>query len=240
MVLKALFVALTLAGVGAASAQTRVVYDSRLPTPEPRLTESERGRVKYLAEQALGAGVWDVDPRLCDGRDFTIHGVAPGAFTVKGAKQTAYLYTYCFFRPGWNQGLVIVQGNEIVAHYAFTNLASSMYALKDINRNGLTELALEYGFTGQGYTEGGVQVVELRPNRRQLARFEAYADDCGVAESGGTWSSQVIRVTPGSTPKFTSQRIEGRCGEERTTRQDAIRPVTTKVEPTGWVNAPTK
>jgi hypothetical protein len=106
--------------------------------------------VKYLAEQALGAGVWDVDPRLCDGRDFTIHGVAPGAFTVKGARQTAYLYTYCFFRPGWNQGLVIVQGNEIVAHYAFTNLASSMYALKDINRNGMTELALEYGFTGRG------------------------------------------------------------------------------------------
>ncbi|WP_146160587.1 hypothetical protein [Deinococcus arcticus] len=50
MLLKTAGAVLALAGAGLASAQSRVVYDSRVTTPEPRITESERGRVKYLAK----------------------------------------------------------------------------------------------------------------------------------------------------------------------------------------------
>ncbi|GAA4020155.1 hypothetical protein GCM10022631_37200 [Deinococcus rubellus] len=243
---------LTLATAGAASAQSsaaRVVYDSRIQTPEPRLTELERGRVKYLAGLAMEARLWDdADFRAsdtCAGQDFAINGVAPGAFTVKGAQQTAYLYMYCYFRPGWSQGLVITQGNQVVAHYVFTNLVSSLYALKDINQNGFTELVLEGGFTAQGGTEGYIEIAELQPQRRLLAQFkydnqlQPYSDNCGAVETGGIWTSQVIRVTPGKNPQFTAQKIQGKCENERVaTLTGALRPLKVQPLPTGWLSAP--
>lgn len=251
MNLNACAVTLLLAGVGIASAQSRVLYDSRIPTPEPRLTESERGRIEHLAEQAAQLRLWDeVDfqpSEYCDGKDFGINGVAPGSFTAQGVQQTAYLYTYCYFRPGWKQGLVILQKNEVVAHYVFTALSHSLYALKDINRNGFTELAFEGGFTGQGYTEGWLEIAELSPQRRYVATFNSdtkrlvYESNCGAVESGGVWESLVIRVTPGTTPQYTAQSISGKCGNERVaTKVGSILPIPVKAVPTGWTPVPLK
>ncbi|WP_157451042.1 hypothetical protein [Deinococcus puniceus] len=251
MTLNACAMTLLLAGAGLASGQSRVLFDNRLPAPEPRITESERGRIEYLAEQAAQLGSWDEEDfrpsEYCDGKDFAINGVAPGAFTAKGVQQTAYLYTYCYFRPGWKQGLVILQKNEIVAHYVFTALSHNLYAVKDINQNGFTELAFEGGFTGQGYTSGYVEVAELKPQRRYMATFnyntkqQVYEDNCGAVESGGTWQSLVIRVTPAPTPKYTAQTISGSCEQQRVaTKVGSIRPITVKAAPTGWTPAPLK
>lgn len=227
-----------------------MLYDSRIPTPEPRITESERGRVKYLAGLAMQAGLWDTEEfkpsQDCTGEDFQINGVAPGSFTAKGAKQTAYLYMYCSYRPGWSQGLVVTQGNEVVAHYVFTDLAYVLYALKDINQNGFSELVLESGFTGQGYTEGAVKIAELRPQRRFLGvlNYEnnpPYKDNCGTLDKVLAWTSRVIRVTPGKTPQFTQQIIQGKCGNEKTaTFVGAVQPLKLKSSPTGWTPAPTR
>lgn len=253
MSVKTLLTACALACMGLASAQSisaqaRVLYDRRLPTPEPRLTERERGRVKALAVRAMQARLWDTEDfrpsEDCTGEDFQINGAAPGAFTTQGAGQTAYLYTYCSSRPGSSQGLVVVQGDEVAAHYVFTGLAFNLYALRDINRNGFTELVLEGGFFGQGYAEGLLEIAELRPRRRLLGRLNyqfnsPYSDNCGVAETGGTWTSRVIRVVPGAAPQFTQQVIQGKCGDERTaTFTGALQPLRLKPSPTGWTPAP--
>lgn len=248
--LKKAALTLLLALTTLSSAQSRVLYDPRVPTPEPRLTEQERGRIQYLAEQAMVAYAWD-EPAFkpsqmgCDGQDFMINGVAPGSFTARNAQQKAYLYTYCYYRPGWKQGLVIMQGERVVAHYAFTALHSEMYALKDINRNGFTELALGGGFTGQGTTDSYLEIAELAPQRRLLAAFNyvtghlVWEDNCGAVGEGGTWQALVIRVTPGAAPSFTQQRILGRCTNERVaTKTGAILPLKVKPEPTGWKSAP--
>jgi hypothetical protein len=250
MLLKTALTALALGCAGLASAQSRVLYDSRLPTAEPRITESERGRVKFLAGLAMQAGLWDSGEfgpsGDCSGEDFQINGVAPGSFTVKGAQQTAYLYMYCYYRPGWSQGLVITQGDGVVAHYVFTGLASGMYALGDINRNGFTELVLEGGFTGQGYTEGYLEIAELRPQRRLLGTLNyefnsPYKDNCGTLDKALAWTSRVIRVTPGVTPQFTQQVIQGKCGNEQVaTFTGGIQPLKLKPSPTGWTPAPTR
>ena len=183
----------------------------------------------------------------CTGGDFTVVGVASGAFTVKGARQTAYLYTYCYERPGDLQGLVVVQGSAVVAHYVFVDHLSDMYAVNDVNRNGFTELVLNGGFTGQGATEGWLELAELGPVRRLLGQLDydhapqPYLDNCGAVESGGTWSSRVIRVTPGKVPRFTQQAISGRCGNERVaTSLGPVRPLVLKPVPTGWTPAPLK
>lgn len=237
---------MALLGLGSvAGAQSRVLYDSRLPTPEPRLTEMERGRVEYLAEQAARAGAWDGAAGLdyCTGDDFAIAGMVPGSFTAKGAKQVAYLYTYCYARPGDMQGLVILEGLNAVAHYTFVDHYFSMYAVKDINQNGFTELALDGGFTGQGYTEGWLDLLELRPQRRFIAQFnydnklQPWLDDCGIHMEG--WTSLLLKVTPGPTPKFTAQELKGKCGNERVVlKQGSVRAVTVKPAPTGFTPAP--
>ncbi|WP_158680033.1 hypothetical protein [Deinococcus sp. NW-56] len=232
---------------GLAAAQGNVVYDSRLPTPEPKVSAQERARIQTLASQAARARAWDSpDPQPseanCDGQDFKIHGVAPGAFTVKGAKQTAYLYTYCYVvANAWNQGLVITEGSKTLVHYTFTARTSEMYSVKDINRNGYTELALGGAFTGQGSTRGYLEIAEFAPQRRILASFSSSnglavrEDNCGAVGSGGTWKSRVIRVTPGTVPRFTQQPISGRCGNDRTAAgQVSVQAVKVTAEPTGW------
>lgn len=249
--LLALLTVTGLAGTCSANTQNLPLYDSRIQTPEPRLTESERGRVHYVAGQAAAQASWarsgDVAMAGCTGDDFTVVGVASGAFTVKGARQTAYLYTYCYERPGDFQGLVIVQGSAVVAHYVFVDHLSAMSAMNDVNRNGFTELVLSGGFTGQGATEGWLELAELGPVRRLLGQLDydhapqPYLDNCGAVEAGGTWSSQVIRVTPGKVPRFTQQSISGRCDNERVaTSLGPVRPLALKPAPTGWTPAPLK
>ena len=249
-----LMLMLTVTGLASAypaGAQRLTLYDSRVQTPEPRLTESERGRVKYLAGQAAAQSTWaragEVAMAGCTGGDFTVVSVASGAFTVKGARQTAYLYAYCYERPGDFQGLVVVQGSAVVAHYVFVDHLSAMYAMNDVNRNGFTELVLSGGFTGQGATEGWLELAELGPVRRLLGQLnydhapQPYLDNCGAVEIGGTWSSRVVRVVPGKVPNFTQQAISGRCGNERVaTSLGPVRPLALKPAPTGWTSAPLK
>ena len=250
----ALFLIGSLAALGCtaqvASVPPRVIYDGRIQPPEPRLTESERGRIQYLAWEAAEQDAWNVGSdalSYCGGSDFVIDGVAPGAFTTKGKQQAAYLYTYCYQRPGDLQGIVIVQGNGIVAHYVFVNHFRELYALKDVNRNGFTELLLSGGFTGQGYTENWINIAELGPQRRLLGQLDydhppqAYSDNCGTVETGGTWQSFVLRVVPSASPTFTRQAISGRCGAERVaTSIGTIKPLTLKPTPTGWLAGPLK
>ncbi|MVN87606.1 hypothetical protein GO986_12600 [Deinococcus sp. HMF7620] len=244
---RALFLTLMVSLAGQTLAQTRVLYDSRLPAPEPRLTESERGRVESLARRAATQQVWDADAGmdLCEGSDFSIEGAAPGTFTAKGRQQTAYVYTFCFNRTGNLQGLVILEGLNVAAHYVFVNHVSSMYALKDINRNGFTELVLEGGFSGQGYTGNFLEIVELGPVRRLLGRLnqqllpQPYEDNCGVRSSGGQWTSALIRVTPGVTSSYTWQQLTGSRGNERVAISiGPVKPLKLTPFPTGWAKGP--
>lgn len=249
MKLNACVMTLLLAGAGLASAQSRVLYDPRLPTPEPRISETERGRVKYLADQAAQRGLWanldsvpggTRDLLECGSRGFRIRGVAPGAFTAKGAQQTAYLYDYCNVSHAQNlQGLVVLNNLEVAAHYTFTGDYYALYAVKDINRNGFTELGLEGYYGNMGTGEGWLTVAELQPGRRNLLRLDVYSDDCLGVQTG--WKSQVIRVIPGATPQYTTQPIAGKCSNERVaTSVGSIRPISVQATPTGWTPAPLK
>lgn len=249
MTFKTALAALALACAGLASAQSRVVYDSRISTPEPRITETERGRIKALGDLAIAVKLWDTRDfkasESCDGQDFRIRGVAPGSFTEKAARQTAYLYLYCDDQYGPKQGLVIMQGDTPVAHYVFTAPFYSLYALRDINQNGYTELVLEGGFSENGTSIGSLDVAELRPQRRYLASFsvdqgrEVWSSNCGALIDDAGWKSLVIRVTPGPSPKFTAQAIAGQCDNERAaTSSGPVRPITVKPAATGWTPAP--
>ena len=122
-----------------------------------------------------------------------------------------------------------------------------MYSLKDINRNGFSELLLNGGFTGQGYTEGWINIAEFGPQRRLIGQLDynhapqPYSDNCGTVETGAKWQSSVLRVTPGPMPAFTQQAITGYCGNQRVaTSTGPVQPLTLKPSPTGWLTGPLK
>lgn len=232
------------------SAQSRVLYDPRISTPEPRITERERMYVQDLGKTAATKGLWnekDFPPDDCNGK-FMIKGVAPGSFTTKGAKQVAYLYMYCFYHPGWTwkQGLVITQkdaqGEKAVAHYVFANTYFEMYAVKDINRNGYTELAFVGGYATKGESTTFLDIAEFAPKRRMLAKFNYNLigfDTCAAQGSRGISQESIIRVIPSATPTYTRQILSSRCGRESAPPKfGPIKSITVRPKPTGWRVAP--
>lgn len=234
---------LLLGSVGLASPQSRVLYDVRVPTPAPDAPVSVLQVINYLAGIADSENLWGKSAQ-CWERRFTVDGIATGAFTAPNTKQTAYLYNDCFIVPNQNrQGLVIMQGATVVAHYVFNDHFTEMYSLKDINRNGYFELGLLRHLEGQGTANDYLAVVELRPNRRFLMLEKVNYNDCGNMGTAG-WTSQVIRVNPATKPTFTRQNLSGRCDGvnafRRVAGQGAIKPFTPSQEPTGWVTAPTR
>lgn len=261
MKVKVLFPLLTLALLGSTAAElqdsnvpSRVLYDSRLPVTEPRLTESERNRVRDLVGQAAKNNAWSrleytgADyTQLCSGDDFTVLDVASGSFTTMNTRQIAYLYTYCWSsHADVLQGLAIFQGNKAVAHYLFHDHYSTVRTLKDLNLNGRDELLLRGSFMGQGYTEGWVNIAEVGHDVRFLGQLDfkhlpqPYSDNCGAVEKG-TWESIVIRGVAGSPPSMTQQQLKGRCSNMNVaTFAGPVRPLPLQTILVDWLTGPLK
>lgn len=234
---------------GMVSAQSRVLYDVRVPTPKPQISQAEWRAVNSAAQAAVAQNLWN-DGRAdgsCGDQELQVEGVAAGAFTTPNVKQTAYLYTRCILSHHfWQQGLVVMQGQQVMAHYVFHDLFTEMYSVKDINRNGYSELGMVRDESGQGTTYNYLVVTELRPTRRVLLEQQVNYNDCAHAGENNVygWRSQVIRVTPSASPSYTSQQLKGRCNEyepfQIVTSQGAVKALTTKTTPTGWVTALTR
>lgn len=228
-----------------ASAQTGVVYDPRLPTPAPKVSSTVTSRITALVQAARQNGAWKKNYLvMCAGQTVDILGQATGSFTAPRTAQVAYLYRACFEVPNTaQQGLVVMQGTTVLAHYTFTDHFMELYSLRDINQNGTSELALVRELSGQGTTFRYLAVAELSPTRRFLMLERVTYDDCGNMGTDG-WKAQVIRVAKGSVPRYSSQALNGRCVDvtpfEQLTRQAAPTPLRVTPEPTGWSSAPTR
>lgn len=228
-----------------ASAQTGVVYDPRLPTPAPKISSTLQLRITGLVQAARQAGSWKTTATaMCDDQTVRILGQATGSFTAPRTAQIAYLYSACFEVPNvTQQGLIVMQGATVLSHYAFTDHFSELYSVKDLNQNGMSELALIRELSGQGTTFRYLALAELWPARRFLMLQEVTYDDCGNLGTTG-WTGQVIRVAKGQAPRFSSQALSGRCADttpfQKLTRHAAPVPLRAVPVPTGWNTAPTR
>lgn len=243
MTFRVLLALVALGWVPFAAAQRNVVFDVRVRTPAPQITTEEAHVISTLIVLARHAEAWESDPIYnCESQTAELLGRAVGSFTARNTSQVAYLYRACFEVPNHaQQGLVIFQEGRAVAHYTFTDHFSEIYAVRDINRNGFSELALIRLLEGQGSSFQYLALAELHPVRRFLMLQKVAYNDCGASGAEG-WNSQVIRVTPASTPRFTQQALTGKCDNvepfRRVTKQGTVRPLISRPEPTGWVSAP--
>jgi len=128
-----------------------VLYDAKIPTLEPKLEPALEGRIMGDA-----AGMKDPQGRaLCSPRDTRVRGRASGSFTRATAKQTAYLVFGCWATlESESYGLLVYEGSRLISSSHLTRtdafgFAREFYAVRDLNQNGLSELALRW-FTGDG------------------------------------------------------------------------------------------
>ena len=248
---------LGLLALSSASAQERLLYDFESKTPKPQLSNAEYGLVSRLANQALKQGAWyktfgdTYSPHSASScPEFAVMGKAKGSFTQQQSEQVAYLYSCFYGGMSAAQGIVIAQNGKAAAHYTFAGQMFNLYSVRDINRNGYSELALEgsYG-DGGGGAALELGIAEFKPQRRYLAYFgietnmTVYAQKLDYSQNAPcpfpTWQGRNIWVTPGMTPQFRSQLLGGGCdGETITWRSDKRVPLTVRSLPTDWNTGP--
>lgn len=164
----------------------------------------------------------------------TINAVAQGSFTAPKVAEKAYLYTYCQTgRQLFEQGLAVTRGNTLVFNLKLTDIGGyGLTGVRDVNQNGLSELMLSWGGTGQGYSEEGITLIELSGKAyRTLLNVGTRSDNCGAVTDYSDsprplTRSRVIKVQPGKTPRFFADVYEDDCtpgGARLISRQEALK-----------------
>jgi hypothetical protein len=204
--------------IGYAAAQgTVVVHDPTKDAAEVKLTTAEQA----LFDGAMPAVKRHVSSENCDTQTRDTAGVAHGAFTRAGAKQTLIFYQYCQTGNGLGWvGLVLVDGGKVVGNYiADSGWTIGIESIPDLNGNGLDEFTLAYGggmHQGQGGV--GVDLMEFAgglPKGLGWYKAEEYAD----TQATSVWK---LTAKPGKIPIFYKQKFFSGENEKYRARGGAV------------------
>lgn len=155
-------------------------------------------------------------------------GVARGAFTAAGKRQSLIFYQYCQTGNGfgWN-GLVLIEGDRVVGNFVSDGgWGMDITAVSDINQNGILEFTLAYsGGLHQGQGGTGVDLMEFSGGLpKGIGWYKA--EEFGPTEAVTSWK---LTAKPGKTPVFYKQKYFS--GEGRRPRPVG-RSVVTKLDKT--------
>ena len=145
---------------------------------------------------------------------FVVLAKVKGSFTKRGARQSAVLYRFCNTgRQNGMSGVAILDQGRVAAHVVWKGgNEDAIVAMRDIDGNGLSEIAITDSGVGQGYVDSGISIVELGPSDvKKLGFFDTYDDDCGSLRPRPAERAAVLYVTPGTTPRFFTKRFTKPC-----------------------------
>lgn len=169
-----------------------------LTSAEHRLVEKEVREKETVIKEKSGLE--------CSDGEFTIAGSAVGSFTKPSRVQKAVLYELC--RSGRSFGIggvVVLENGKIVSHFTYgeNGLNSDIASLADINGNGLSEIVLIGGGTGQGYSITAVEIVEIAPDGvNSFGIADAYKDDFGTEKAKKSATAYRISAQKGTNPVY--------------------------------------
>ncbi|MBV6494909.1 MAG: hypothetical protein DYH05_02790 [Acidobacteria bacterium ACB1] len=187
----------------AAFGQRMVVHDPTLPAKggedEPPKSIAKLYETKILPPVAKKL----VSDSCANAPSYT--GAVEGSFTKAGAKQTAVFYQFCETGNGLGWvGLAIIEKGKVVSSFVQdSGWAFSIGKVADVNRNGLDEIALEFGggmHQGEGGT--GVSIYEFK-NEKPVELGWYQSSKITDTEATTAW---VLTAKPGKTPVFYSQK----------------------------------
>lgn len=161
-------------------------------------------------------------------------GVAHGAFTKAGVKQSLLFYQYCTTGNGFGWvGLVLIEDGKVVGNFiSDVGWSVGIGAVPDVNRNGLDEFTLAYsGGLHQGQGGTGVDLVEF-VNGVPTGTGWYQAEQFGDTEAVTMWK---LTAKPGKVPVFYKQKYFS--GEGKPARRAGVNAVTKLGKPVGKFQA---
>jgi hypothetical protein len=106
----------------------------------------------------------------------------------------------------------LVESGQVVAHVVFdTGGFYAIGAVPDLDGDGLSDLILAGGGTGQEYAVGAAFLIGWSSNGpKKLGKLEAYDDDCGAEGTKGPVAHRIL-ARPGAKPSFVRQKFTSPC-----------------------------
>lgn len=191
--------------------QLVVVHDPNKDAKETKMTAAEQ---KIFDRDALPAVKKMISSETC-GESLQDAGVARGAFTAPGKRQSLIFYEYCQTGNGfgWN-GLVLIEGDSVVGNFVSEGgWGVTIESVPDINQNGILEFTLAYsGGLHQGIGGTGVDLMEFS-NGLPAGIGWYKAEEFGPTEASTSWR---LTAKPGKTPVYYKQKFFS--GENRPPR----------------------
>lgn len=203
--LTAVFILSVLTPLQAIAAPTQI-FDGRSDKPTRKISDAESKSVQSAISPAAKKRWKDYDAA------FEIKSSCEGAFTRKGAKQIAYVYSWCETGHALGiSGLAIMDSGKLVSHFGWDGGGEyDIIRLPDIDGTGLDKLAIVGGSTNQGYTVSSIAVVGINADKlKKFGRFQTYEDNSGAEEKNPetvTWA--ISADLPAQTPAYTSQKFK--------------------------------
>src|SRR5436189_3118241 len=140
--------------------QLVVVNDPTVEAKAAKMTDAER---KIFERDALPAVRKMMPADTCE-ESLEEAGVARGAFTAAGKRQSLIFYEYCQTGngSGWN-GLVLIEGDAVAGNFVSDGgWGEAIAAVPDIDQNGVLEFTLAYsGGLHQGSGGTGVDLMRF-------------------------------------------------------------------------------
>jgi hypothetical protein len=190
------------------------IYDGRASDrkqTEPTKADEELMTKEFTAKESVIKTKFA--DRYCDESEragVSVTGVAEGSFTKPSTKQRALLYEVCstgssHFGVG---GIAIFEDGKVVSHYVYGEeglFNGGIFALPDINKNGLSELMMTEGQMHQGYGSESIEIAEFKDgNLTNIGGTQVSSDNSGAAEDESKAEAEAFKITaqPSANPTF--------------------------------------
>ncbi|HEU4510565.1 MAG TPA: hypothetical protein VFR78_20190 [Pyrinomonadaceae bacterium] len=145
---------------------------------------------------------------------------ATGSFTASGQSQTLYVISVseCNASHADNFGtkrVAIFAGQKLVAEFD-ANFYENIVRKTDLNGDGIDELLMTHGYTGQGTLIESAALLSFENGRlRVIEDFGVVAEDsCASGFPGSSAQASAVYIAdsaPGQMPKFTRDNYKATC-----------------------------
>jgi hypothetical protein len=150
----------------------------------------------------------------------SIFDSAKGSFTAAGQSQTLYVISVseCNASHADNFGtkrVAIFAGQQLIAEFD-VNFYQSIARKIDLDGDGIDELLMTHGYTGQGTVTESAALLSFQNGRlRVIEDFEVVDEDsCASGSHGSSATASVLYISdvvPAQMPKFTRDNYVATC-----------------------------
>jgi hypothetical protein len=140
-----------------------------------------------------------------------------GAFTRAGAKETLLLFSFGECNQPRAKGptarFVVIEGGKVTLDLEQrAALIDGLAGAHDVDGDGVMEVLVQSGFSGQGQSNTDLALASLKGGRfTDSGNTWGYADSCGSGMPGASATAIRVFVRPGPKPEFKVEETETPC-----------------------------